>query len=182
VRSNSRLRLARRPRRWQQPACAWGGDGRPSHPHLRGHGVHVRGPRPEPHGRCIHHAGLERVDLGWSSFFPARRTEAPCRTTTSRRSTSTTECTTSPQVHTTPRPRAGHMGRSHSAVTPTPIRVRRARRTRPAVSATRARAHGRFFTWRGQWYHVWCEFVDQNNQGVPRAKGIYHRWRDSWMT
>ena len=142
MRSNSRLRLARRPRRWQQPACAWGGDGRPSHPHLRGHGVHVRGPRPEPHGRCIHHAGLERVDLGWSSFFPARRTEAPCRTTTSRRSTSTTECTTSPQVHTTPRPRAGHMGRSHSAVTPTPIRVRRARRTRPAVSATRARGMG----------------------------------------
>ena len=56
-----------------------------------------------------------------------------------------------------------------------------------AENATRSfgdtsQGHGRFFTWRGQWYHVWCEFVDQNNQGVPRAKGIYHRWRDSWMT
>lgn len=45
-----------------------------------------------------------------------------------------------------------------------------------------SQGHGRFFTWRGQWYHVWCEFVDQNNQGVPRSKESYHRWRDSWMT
>ena len=34
-----------------------------------------------------------------------------------------------------------------------------------------AQAHGNFFTWRGQWFHVWCTFVD------PR-----YRWRQSWMT
>lgn len=34
-----------------------------------------------------------------------------------------------------------------------------------------AQAHGNFFTWRGQWFHIWCTFVD------PR-----YRWRQSWMT
>jgi hypothetical protein len=24
-------------------------------------------------------------------------------------------------------------------------------------------AHGRYFTWNGQWFHVYCEFIDQNN-------------------
>jgi hypothetical protein len=43
-------------------------------------------------------------------------------------------------------------------------------------------AHGRFFPWRGQWFHAWCEFVGQNNTGtVIKGKG-YARWRDAWMT
>ncbi len=33
---------------------------------------------------------------------------------------------------------------------------------------------------RGQWFHVWCEFVDEHNTGVPA--GSFHRYRDSWMT
>ena len=43
-------------------------------------------------------------------------------------------------------------------------------------------AHGRFFMWHEQWFHVWCMFVDQNNSGVPVPGRTYHRWRESWMT
>ena len=43
-------------------------------------------------------------------------------------------------------------------------------------------AHGRFFTWHEQSFHVWCMFVDQNNSGVPVPGRTYHRWRESWMT
>ena len=43
-------------------------------------------------------------------------------------------------------------------------------------------AHGRFFMWHEQWFHVWCVFVDQNNTGVPVPRRTYHRWRESWMT
>ena len=43
-------------------------------------------------------------------------------------------------------------------------------------------AHGRFFTWHEQSFHVWCMFVDQNNTGVPVPGRTYHRWRESWMT
>lgn len=32
-------------------------------------------------------------------------------------------------------------------------------------------AHGNYFTWRNQWYHVWCYFVDPA-----------YKWRQSWMT
>eukprot|EP00750_Incisomonas_marina_P016720 INCI19305.1.p1 GENE.INCI19305.1~~INCI19305.1.p1 ORF type:complete len:528 (+),score=49.02 INCI19305.1:191-1774(+) len=46
-----------------------------------------------------------------------------------------------------------------------------------------AQAHGRFFEWNGQWFHVWCEFVAQNNTGTtPPGQTSYPRWRDSWMT
>eukprot|EP01052_Picozoa_sp_SAG31_P036803 SAG31_NODE_4646_length_3072_cov_4.380760_1_plen_387_part_00 len=41
-------------------------------------------------------------------------------------------------------------------------------------------AHGRFFEFRGQWFHVWCEFISENNTGTPATR--YHRYRDSWMT
>jgi hypothetical protein len=43
-------------------------------------------------------------------------------------------------------------------------------------------AHGRMFEWRGQWFHAWCQFVDQNNTGTPVEGKSYHRWRDTWMT
>jgi arabinoxylan arabinofuranohydrolase len=44
--------------------------------------------------------------------------------------------------------------------------------------------HGRFWTWNGQWFHVWCEFVQQNNTGTPPPNQgkSYARWRDAWMT
>ena len=45
-----------------------------------------------------------------------------------------------------------------------------------------SQAHGRFFMFRGQWFHVWCEFLSQNNTGKVVPKGGYYRWRDSWMT
>ena len=45
-----------------------------------------------------------------------------------------------------------------------------------------SQGHGRFFEWRRQWFHVWCEFVGQNNTGHPLPKGHYPRYRDSWMT
>ena len=59
--------------------------------------------------------------------------------------------------------------------------------TNPHVQPTRSfgltgQAHGRFFEWRGQWFHVWCQFVDQNNTGVPVQRRSYHFFRDSWMT
>ena len=30
-------------------------------------------------------------------------------------------------------------------------------------------AHGRYFTWHGQWFHIWCEFIDQNNTISSKA-------------
>eukprot|EP00912_Choanoflagellata_sp_UC4_P001005 UC4_evm3s619 len=37
--------------------------------------------------------------------------------------------------------------------------------------------HGRYFDWRGQSFHVWCEFFSQNNtaNSAPTPKGEYYR-------
>jgi len=44
-------------------------------------------------------------------------------------------------------------------------------------------AHGRFFTWHGQWFHVYCEFTTPPALLAPLAsQGSHLRWRDSWMT
>lgn len=51
-------------------------------------------------------------------------------------------------------------------------------------------AHGRYFTWKSQWFHVWCEFISQNNTALeaashlsgPLRKKGYYAYRDSWMT
>lgn len=34
-------------------------------------------------------------------------------------------------------------------------------------------AHGNYWTWNNQWFHIWCEFADGKAAG---------RWRDSWVT
>ena len=47
------------------------------------------------------------------------------------------------------------------------------------------RGHGRFWSWRNQWFHVWCEFVSLNSSGVspyPPDSKSFPRYRDSWMT
>ena len=41
-------------------------------------------------------------------------------------------------------------------------------------------AHGRYFQFHHQWFHVWCEFISENNTGIPSSS--YYRYRDSWMT
>ena len=55
-------------------------------------------------------------------------------------------------------------------------------------------AHGRFFTWHAQWFHAYCEFIDENNtRAEAEPAGIAERvftvpenntrkYRDSWMT
>jgi len=45
-----------------------------------------------------------------------------------------------------------------------------------------SQGHGLFFAWKTQWFHVWCEFLSQNNTGKAVAKPGYDRWRDTWMT
>ena len=42
-------------------------------------------------------------------------------------------------------------------------------------------AHGRYFTWRGQWFHVWCEFLSENNTGTKDPASPIYKYRDSWM-
>ena len=42
-------------------------------------------------------------------------------------------------------------------------------------------AHGRFFTFRGQWFHVWCEFISENNTGTKDPASPFYHYRDSWM-
>jgi arabinoxylan arabinofuranohydrolase len=42
-------------------------------------------------------------------------------------------------------------------------------------------AHGRYFTFRGQWFHVWCEFISENNTGTKDPESPNYRYRDSWM-
>ena len=42
-------------------------------------------------------------------------------------------------------------------------------------------AHGRYFTFRGQWFHVWCEFISENNTGTKDPGSPNYRYRDSWM-
>ena len=42
-------------------------------------------------------------------------------------------------------------------------------------------AHGRYFEFKGQWFHVWCEFVSENNTGTTTSKHHFS-YRDSWMT
>ena len=41
-------------------------------------------------------------------------------------------------------------------------------------------AHGRFFEWRGQWFHVYCLFVDQN--AAEKVSTRRHFYRESWIT
>ena len=62
-----------------------------------------------------------------------------------------------------------------------------ARSSNPHDSVVRSfgdtgQGHGVFWKWREQWFHVWCQFTDQNNTGVPVPDKSYHRWRNSWMT
>eukprot|EP01051_Picozoa_sp_SAG22_P006830 SAG22_NODE_461_length_10216_cov_25.124543_9_plen_84_part_00 len=42
-------------------------------------------------------------------------------------------------------------------------------------------AHGRYFTFRGQWFHVWCEFISENNTGTKDPEAPRYSYRDSWM-
>ncbi len=46
---------------------------------------------------------------------------------------------------------------------------------------TADQAHGRYFTFRGQWFHVWCEFISENNTGTTDPESPIYRYRDSWM-
>ena len=46
---------------------------------------------------------------------------------------------------------------------------------------TSDQAHGRYFTFRGQWFHVWCEFISENNTGTTDPESPIYRYRDSWM-
>jgi hypothetical protein len=42
-------------------------------------------------------------------------------------------------------------------------------------------AHGRFFAFRGQWFHVWCEFISENNTTTKDPEAPTYHYRDSWM-